>query len=375
MTLGVQALITVGTSGLDPLGLPLTNLIEQIEVNEVADGQSGFRISFSGARSGSGAGSDYAVLSDSRVALFERVRISVGLGADWTVLMDGLITNIWTDPGRGGGASQVVVTGSDLTVAMDREEKTETWEGRNEADTVLEIIMKYAKYGLFPIRALGGARLDPKEETPTQRGTDLNHIYELADLFGYVFALYPGTPTVAYWGPPQPDTLPLPALSADTGTLGNVNHLTFTYDGMAASSVSGMIKDPSTGAPTPISSTTPGVDSLASASAFTNTALVRKLKLAFAGGMTDSQAAALARGVVRRSAKRVVRGQGEVSSLAYGGVMHAGKIIGVRGAGASFDGDYLIEQVSHTLERGKYLQSFTIARDGTGSTTPLVRFK
>lgn len=371
MTLGVQVQITVGKGGVEPLGLTLTNLIEQIEVNEVADGQSGFRISFSGARSGNGAGADYAVLADSRIGLFNRVRISVFVGTGATILMDGVITNIWADPGRGGGASQVVVTGSDLSAVMDREEKTETWEGRNEADTVLAILMQYSEYGLFPVRAVGGARLDPREETPTQRGTDLNHIYQLADLFGYVFALYPGTPTVAYWGPPQPDTVPLPALSVDTGTLGNVNHLTFTFDGMAASSVSGTIKDPTTGAATPVASTPPG-GALASASAFTNTALVRKLKLAFAGGMTDGQAAALAQGVVRRSANRVVRGQGEVSSLAYGNVMNAGKIIGVRGAGASFDGNYLIEQVSHTLERGKYVQSFTIARDGTGSTTPLV---
>jgi hypothetical protein len=44
----------------------------------------------------------------------------------------------------------------------------------------------------------------------------------------------------------------------------------------------------------------------------------------------------------------------------------------VRGVGYSNDGLYYVKQVSYRLSRGDFTQSFTLKRDGSGATTPLV---
>ncbi|MDJ0784953.1 MAG: hypothetical protein QNJ22_23505 [Desulfosarcinaceae bacterium] len=39
-------------------------------------------------------------------------------------------------------------------------------------------------------------------------------------------------------------------------------------------------------------------------------------------------------------------------------------MVAVRGAGATFNGLYYVQSVSHTIERGNYTQDFTLKRNG-----------
>ena len=47
-------------------------------------------------------------------------------------------------------------------------------------------------------------------------------------------------------------------------------------------------------------------------------------------------------------------------------------LVGVRGAGLTYDGLYYVESVTHNIKRGEYKQSFTLSRDGVVSQTPVV---
>ena len=67
-----------------------------------------------------------------------------------------------------------------------------------------------------------------------------------------------------------------------------------------------------------------------------------------------------------------VTGDGEIDSVRYGHVLRARKLVGVRGAGLSYDGNYYVKRVTHTITRGDYKQSFTVSREGTGATLPVV---
>jgi hypothetical protein len=67
-----------------------------------------------------------------------------------------------------------------------------------------------------------------------------------------------------------------------------------------------------------------------------------------------------------------VRGEGEIDSVRYGNVLRARKLVGVRGAGLSYDGNYYVQRVTHTITPGDYKQSFTASREGTGATLPVV---
>jgi hypothetical protein len=68
-----------------------------------------------------------------------------------------------------------------------------------------------------------------------------------------------------------------------------------------------------------------------------------------------------------------VTAHGELDAVRYGAVLRARRLVGVRGAGFSYNGFYYVRSVTHTIERGSYRQSFTLSREGTGSSTPVVR--
>ena len=64
-----------------------------------------------------------------------------------------------------------------------------------------------------------------------------------------------------------------------------------------------------------------------------------------------------------------VTGTGQLDVLRYGHVLRARQLVGVRGAGLAYDGLYYVQSVSHTIRRGSYTQSFSLARDGRISNT------
>jgi len=66
-----------------------------------------------------------------------------------------------------------------------------------------------------------------------------------------------------------------------------------------------------------------------------------------------------------------VSANGEVDTVRYGHILRAGQLVGVRGAGALYNGDYYVKQVTHNIERSKstqqYTQSFELKRESLGA--------
>jgi hypothetical protein len=67
-----------------------------------------------------------------------------------------------------------------------------------------------------------------------------------------------------------------------------------------------------------------------------------------------------------------VSGSGSLDVLRYGRLLKARALVGVRGAGMAFDGLHYVKSVTHTIKRGEYKQSFTLARNGLVSTLQAV---
>ena len=87
-----------------------------------------------------------------------------------------------------------------------------------------------------------------------------------------------------------------------------------------------------------------------------------------------SPIAALGKGLAAAagSSADAVTGDGSLDVLRYGHVLKARQLVGVRGAGLSFDGLYYVKKVSSKLKAGEFKQSFSLARNGLISTLPLV---
>jgi len=72
------------------------------------------------------------------------------------------------------------------------------------------------------------------------------------------------------------------------------------------------------------------------------------------------------------SLENVASANGEVDGLRYGSALRPRGLVGLRGAGFSYDGIWYVNRVSHKIKRGEYKQNFTLTRNGLVSTVPTV---
>ena len=75
---------------------------------------------------------------------------------------------------------------------------------------------------------------------------------------------------------------------------------------------------------------------------------------------------------LNRSVDDGVTATGELDGVRYGHVLRARGLVGVRGVGDTYGGLYYVKSVTHRIRPGSYKQSFTLTRDGTGATLPLL---
>jgi hypothetical protein len=68
----------------------------------------------------------------------------------------------------------------------------------------------------------------------------------------------------------------------------------------------------------------------------------------------------------------IVTAEGELDTGRYGDLLQARALVGLRGAGYSYDGLWYVQRVRHLIQKDKYTQSFTLCREGLGSTVPVV---
>jgi hypothetical protein len=249
----------------------------------------------------------------------------------------------------------------------------------DEALIVEELIATYARFAILPevIPPLLSELPIVLQRTPIQHGTDLDYIYRMADRFGYVFTVRPGAvplSNTAYWGPPKRVGLPAPALSVGLGTFANVSQLTFTQDGRAAFTVRGLIPGPLAVTPAlPIAALEPTLlPPLAIKSPYPVSQMLGSRLPTGSDGFSEIRAQGFAQGRVNKASTRVARAEGSLEVIRYGGILRAGGLVGVRGAGTRFDGLWSVEQVTHSLKRNQYKQKFVLGRDGTFPLEPVV---
>ena len=89
-------------------------------------------------------------------------------------------------------------------------------------------------------------------------------------------------------------------------------------------------------------------------------------------GLDTTQALARAQAQTDSENDRAVTATGELDALRYEAILQPRGLVGLQGAGYSYDGAYYVEQVTHRIREGSYTQSFTLKRGGTGSLTPVV---
>jgi len=290
--------------------------------------------------------------------------------------MDGVVTNHQLAPGSDASHSTLSITGEDLTVLMDKIDfsgfpfPATPAEGR-----VALLLLKYGFLGLVPL-IVPSVLIDvpiPTTRIPAQKGTDLAYINDLASKVGYVFYLDPGPApgtNVAYWGPQIKVGAPQPALNINMDTVTNVESLSFTFDNNMnaiptvfyyeelSKAVIAISIPPITPLNPPLGLVPPFPTKLQPVSDdLSKRPLPQSVMIGLAKAAQWAEA---------------VSAKGELDVLRYGSVLKPRRLVGVRGAGAAYDGLYYVKSVTHKIKSGAYKQSFELSRNGLISTVPQV---
>jgi hypothetical protein len=368
--LGIRLNLLIGPTVPVPVPAFVTEAIEKVEVTHQDGARSGFQITFLVGRKGPADLFDTPLLADGLVKANVRVVITLVFGAVPRVLSDGIITHQQLLPGNAPGETRLVITGEDVSLAMDAEAKHVEHPAQPELAIVAKICLGYAKYGLLPV-PVPPFLLDPPlptERIPVQRCTDLEYLKHLAERFGYVFYVKPGpvpATNIAYWGPPKLSGLPNPPLTVNMGPGSNTRDVRFSYDSQKPVQVTGHVQDRSSNKKMPVQSfvskripmsgSPPGIK------------LMRKVLAPPSSGLSAQQALAYAQGIIDASFDQVVTAEGELNMLCYQGLLEARTLVGMRGAGREYDGVYYVKSVTHSIEKASYRQSFKLTREGLGS--------
>jgi hypothetical protein len=84
------------------------------------------------------------------------------------------------------------------------------------------------------------------------------------------------------------------------------------------------------------------------------------------------QALTRAQSLTDSSTDNVVTASGTLDAIRYGNLLKPRGLVGLRGAGLTYDGLYYVKSVTHSITKGEYKQRFTLTRDGTISNVPAV---
>jgi hypothetical protein len=377
---GIRLTLLAGANVPAPVPPALIDALESVEVSHSDSERSGFQIHFRVGRVGQGGAGDqkdYALLSSPKLATNNRVILVVHFGALPKVLMDGVITHQQLAPGTEPGTSTLTVTGEDLTLVMDQENRQAEHPAQGEMVIVFKILGRYSRFGLIPA-VIPPKTFDvpvPTQRIPVQSGTDLAYLREMAGRHGYVFYVKPGPAPFtnsAYWGPPIRFGTPQHALTVGMGHFANVDSIHFENDALQPTLVSGKVQDGKTNKVSPVVINATRRLPLAKNSVLT-TQRKNARKVQFRGsGLTLAQARGRAQAMTDESMDRVVTVTGDLDTLRYGHVLEARKLVGLRGVGQTYDGLYYVKSVTHRLRQGAYTQSFTLTREGWGTTVPRV---
>ncbi len=374
--LGVTLSLLLGPTAPLPAPVRFAESLERVEVTHSDEGRSGFQLVFKVGR-GKLDLLDYAHLASPLLQPFSRVVLLVTFNAAPQVLMDGIITHQQLSPGEGPGESRLTVTGEDVSVMMDLEEKSVEHPAQPEALIALKIIASYARYGLIPT-VIPPPTVDiplPTERVPVQQATDLAYLREMAARFAYVFYVTPGPAPLtntAYWGPPPRLGAPQRALSVNMGPMTNVlGEVNFQYNSLEPTFVAGQIQDRQTGQETPVQTRASTRVPLVSRPAWMTQAHVRTRRFR-QSGLNTVQAYARAQAETDRSTDQVITATGELDATRYQALLKPRGLVGLRGVGFSYDGFYYVKSVTHLIQRGEYRQRFTLTREGQGAISPVV---
>jgi hypothetical protein len=366
--LGVRLQLLIGAQVPRPAPYTVMESFVSLEARNTDHGRDTFQMTFT---LGKDSLIDYGLLLNGFFDPPNRIIIAVLIGVLPEVLIDGVITDHQIMPSNKPGESSLKITGEDVSLMLDLEEKSDTHPNQPDSVIVTKLLANYAKLGIVPeVTPTTDVPIEVNR-VPSQQQTDLEYIKRLASRNGFVFYIEP-TPvpgfSKAFWGKDNRLGTPQPALSMNMGPETNVDSpINFHFNALGPATPEITILEPIT--KTPI--TIPVPSGFRPPLALRQTSSLRRTVCREAANLDPIQGGLRALSSATESSDAVTA-SGEIDAVRYGRVLRARRLVGVRGVGANYNGNYYVREVSHSISRGEYKQRFTLSREGHVALTPLV---
>ncbi|MEU5977661.1 hypothetical protein [Streptomyces sp. NPDC047315] len=368
----VHLTLRMGPKLTRPVPVEVSEALLSAQITTTAGERSGFQLAFDLTKKGVIA---RRLLPEGFFDPRTRVIAAVAVKGTTTVLFDGLIVRQEVGASNQPGQTTLTVTGEDLTLLMDLEERTDRYPNLAPSQRVERILAKYADYGIDG-RVIREQIQQPAREryrVDYQTGTDLQYVNELAKANGYTFYLDPGPVpgrSSAYWGPEQRLGQRQHALNVNMDSNSTVDQLTFAYDGTAREEPQARVQDPASRDSRLLAQ--PDIGPLRPPLGRRATPALKRRTLSGTAkkDLGQASAEALARAATSADA---ISGSGSLDVNRHGYVLRPRELVGVRGSGVTYDGDYYVKSVTHTLRPGSYQQNFTLSREGLIARSSTVR--
>ncbi|MFG2226861.1 hypothetical protein [Streptomyces sp. NPDC048644] len=355
-----------------PVPAGVTEALLSAQITSTAGERSGFQIAFDLTKRG--------VITERLLpeGFFDpktRVVVTASVKGTPIVLLDGLIVRQEVGASNQPGQTTLTLTGEDLSLLMDLEERTDRYPNLAPSQRVERILGKYADYGIDTRIIREQIHQPPREQwrVDYQTGTDLQYLNELAAANGYTFYLDPGPVpgrSTAFWGPEQRLGQRQHALNVNMDVNSTVDQLTFAYDGTAREEPQARVQDPRTRDARLLSQ--PDISPLRPPLGRRASPALKRKTLSGTAKKDLGQAEAEALGRAATSAD-AISGSGQLDVNRHGYLLRPRELVGVRGAGVTYDGDYYVKSVTHNLRPGSYQQNFTLSREGLVARSGTVR--
>ena len=357
---GVHLKLFVGSQSPRPVSLDVVEALRDLEVRCSDRERDGFQITFGVVK---GSSMDHDVIASGGFDPPARIVAAIIDGSRTRVIFDGLVTHHQLGAGDRPGEALFTVTGEDLSVAMDLEEKNATYPGQSDSTIVTRLLGAYARYGITPDVTSTPDVPPVTERVPTQQGTDLDLIRHLASKRGFLFYIEPTAVgrSRAYWGPDRRAGAAQAALTVGMGPASNIDSIDVSFDALAGEDPTGLVLPPGSRSATRIGPAQGGGASLASRAA----SPLRRTILRDTSKMSSGEASALA-GARSSAQMDTLYATGELDVVRYGDILFPRRRVGVRGLGMEQDGEYYVKSVTHRIRRNEYRQRFVLVREGKG---------
>lgn len=355
---------TVSIDGA-PASQELLQAIQQIEVEDHANMADMLRLRVViGVKDGCAG---WSFIDDDLFSRLVNIKIAVAVGSGRAeTLINAYVIETNATFANQPGSSILNVVAMDPTVLMNLEEKVKPWPNMADSD-VANAIFSSPEYKFTPIVDATRWRRQENDQTMIQRGTDIQFLQQLARRNGFeVYVETNGLTGVVegHFHAPRLNLPPQGVLSVNMRDATNVNSFNARFDMLRPSSAQATNLDVESRENQQAQVGSSQLTALGRETALaaqrqrrvlpSQTGLTRTGELqAYAQAMADQSALA-------------INAEGELNTVAYGGLMRAKRPILVRGAGQQFSGTYYVERVHHILTPDSYRQHFTLRRNAVG---------